>query len=204
MAGTILEFERQPLLPLDKPINIYGPGIYCLMYNGDHPAYQEIARKDAPIYVGRATPKGARKGADGGLTDRALQRRIMQHKKSIDQAQDLDTKDFSYRYLAIKPAWIDLAERFALQQYKPVWNSGLDGFGIHTPGAGRKGSETSWWDTMHQGREFVKKLELKQTKTPEDACAKVKEFFDEETQDEEKEQTEENTTTQPPLLTPDE
>ena len=36
MAGIVIRFEQQPLLPLAEEISIQGPGIYCLFYNGIH------------------------------------------------------------------------------------------------------------------------------------------------------------------------
>ena len=48
-----------------------GAGIYAIYYRGDFTAYDAITRKNqgqnfvAPIYVGKAVPKGARKG--GGI-----------------------------------------------------------------------------------------------------------------------------------------
>jgi hypothetical protein len=46
-----------------------GAGIYTLYYSGDFPIYQEISKRnqkgnfDAPIYIGKAVPDGARKGS---------------------------------------------------------------------------------------------------------------------------------------------
>lgn len=47
-----------------------------------------------------------------------------------------------------------------IEQFKPVWNKVLDGFGNKTPGKGRKGQRQSPWDMLHPGRAFVYKLGL--------------------------------------------
>lgn len=42
--------------------------------------------------------------------------------------------------------------------YRPLWNCTISGFGIHTPGSGRKKQARSVWDMLHPGREFAKEL----------------------------------------------
>lgn len=56
MAGTILEFERRPLLRLADDISVRGPGIYCLVYTGPFDVYGEIAASGNPVYIGKAVP----------------------------------------------------------------------------------------------------------------------------------------------------
>ena len=176
MAGTILEFEKQSEHRLDEPITIAGPGIYSLMYNGQHKGYQNIAGTGTPIYAGKASPPGSRRGGEGDINARTLQNRIRQHQRSIEQARNLEAKDFTYRYLAIVPTWINLAERFIIQHYQPVWNACLDGFGDHDPGQGRHQGERSWWDTLHPGRPWADRLQP--VKSVQDAQTRLREFFD--------------------------
>ena len=175
MAGTVLKFEQQPPCPLAGDINIEGPGIYCLIYTGEFGAYAGIADGNRPIYAGKAVPPGSRRGNDEDINARTLQRRIREHKQSIEAATNLDANDFTYRSLAIVPAWITLAERFLIQHYRPVWNSCLDGFGDHVPGRGRNDGERSWWDTLHQGRAWADNLRA--NKTVEDALERIEAFF---------------------------
>ena len=175
MAGTILEFERRPLLRLADDISVRGPGIYCLVYAGHFEVYGEIAASGNPVYVGKAVPPGSRRGDTVNIESPALRTRLREHVRSIDQAMNLDKKDFQYRYLAIEPVWITLAERFAIDHYKPVWNRCLDGFGDHDPGSGRYNGEKSWWDTMHPGRGWADNL--RQVKTLEEAIERVRTFF---------------------------
>ncbi len=175
MAGTILEFERRPLLRLADDISVRGPGIYCLVYTGPFDVYGEIAVSGNPVYVGKAVPPGSRRGDTVNVDSPALRNRLREHARSIDQAANLDKEDFQYRYLAIEPVWITLAERFAIDHYKPVWNRCLDGFGDHDPGSGRYNGEKSWWDTMHPGRGWADNL--RQVKTLEEAIERVQTFF---------------------------
>lgn len=175
MAGTILEFERRPLLRLADDISVRGPGIYCLVYTGPFDVYGEITASGNPVYVGKAVPPGSRRGDTVNVDAPALRSRLREHARSIDQAMNLDKEDFQYRYLAIEPVWITLAERFAIDHYKPVWNRCLDGFGDHDPGSGRYNGEKSWWDTMHPGRGWADNL--RQVKTLEEAIERVQTFF---------------------------
>ena len=175
MAGTILEFERRPLLRLADDISVRGPGIYCLVYTGPFDVYGEIAASGNPVYVGKAVPPGSRRGDTVNVDSPALRSRLREHARSIDQATNLDKEDFQYRYLAIEPVWITLAECFAIHHYKPVWNRCLDGFGDHDPGSGRYNGEKSWWDTMHPGRGWADNL--RQVKTLEEAIERVQTFF---------------------------
>src|SRR5688500_18317266 len=54
--------------PLGAVPRFQGAGLYVIYYTGDFPAYQMIAERnrdnkfEQPIYVGKAIPKGGRKG----------------------------------------------------------------------------------------------------------------------------------------------
>ena len=175
MAGMVLQFEQQLLNRLGDPINIYGPGIYSLVYTGALPAYQTISLSSTPIYVGKAVPPGSRRGDTVDAHAPALQARLREHARSIEQSENLNLDEFRYRFLAIVPVWITLAERFIIEYYKPVWNRCLDGFGDHDPGSGRYNGERSWWDTMHPGRTWAERL--RDVKTVEEARTKIDLFF---------------------------
>ena len=156
MAGTVAHFEKQGLEPLETGVEIEGPGIYALYYEGELAEYQPIADAACPIYVGKAVPPGARKGAgevDVGAP--ALRRRLREHAKSIASVDNLKLEDFSFRALAIVPVWIVFAEQALIKQYEPVWNACLEGFGKHAQGKNRAGTLRSWWDTLHPGRSWA-------------------------------------------------
>ena len=165
MAGLIVYFERQTRVSLAAVADVRGPGIYALFYRGAYEVYQPISGTSTPIYVGKAVPPGARKGTTVDVEAPALQRRISEHTRSIDEASNLALADFECRYLAVVPVWITLAERFLVDHYKPVWNLCLDGFGNHDPGAGRRQGEASWWDTLHPGRQWASQLRRVKTET---------------------------------------
>ena len=140
--------------------------IYVIYYAGDFKAYEPIADRnrngkfDQPIYVGKAVPKGARKGGFGlGATkEPALLARLKEHARSIRATRDLKVSDFFCRYLVVEDIWIPLGESLLIAQFQPLWNVFLAGFGIHAPGKGRKKQVCSNWDTVHPGRKFAAKL----------------------------------------------
>ncbi|MFI5381936.1 MAG: Eco29kI family restriction endonuclease [Tepidisphaerales bacterium] len=145
-----------------------GAGIYAIYYTGDFTTYHPVAEQNrdgkfrAPIYVGKAVPKGARKG---GLLDLAkgtdaLFDRLKIHAQSIQEVSNLELQDFHYLHLEVDDIWIPLGETYMIEKFQPVWNMKVDGFGNKTPGIRRKGQYTSLWDTVHPGRSYVTQLEL--------------------------------------------
>ena len=175
MAGMVSHFEKQTIERLDTIVNIPGSGIYSLFYSGALPVYRPLSGRGMPIYVGKAVPPGSRKGDQVDVDSPALQRRLREHTKSINEADNLDVSDFLCRYLAVVPVWITLAERFLIDYFKPVWNLSLDGFGDHDPGSGRRNSQRSWWDTLHAGRKWADRLAI--SRKTDDAEKMVSAFF---------------------------
>ncbi len=140
-----------------------GAGIYAIYYLGDFNAYEDLGKKNRengesiPIYIGKADPKGGRKGElelDAGIGT-SLYDRLRDHAKSIDEAENLELAEFCCRYLAVDEVWIGLAERLAIQKFLPIWNTLVDGFGNHDPGTRRAEQYLSDWDTLHPGRKFA-------------------------------------------------
>ena len=155
-----------------------GPGVYALYYGGGFRAYEHMAANgdDTPIYVGKAIPPGARKGlADVKSAGTALFRRLADHTKSIEAAENLELSDFRCRFLVVVPVWISLAERFLISHYRPVWNTVIDGFGNHDPGQGRRNMRRPRWDILHPGRSWAARLEA--VETPEDVLAALADFL---------------------------
>jgi hypothetical protein len=165
--------------PFDLPLGrgFPGAGVYALFYRGDAKIYAKIRSPDAtwPIYVGKAVPPGARKGGAASSGAHALHDRLTEHTKSIEAATNLAIADFTCRYLVVTPLWITMAERFLVEHFKPVWNLCIEGFGNHDPGSGRHQGEIAWWDTLHSGRAWAKKL--RQTRRVEDAKSHLSTFF---------------------------
>jgi hypothetical protein len=152
--------------PLGSVDHIKGAGVYVIYYVGDFPAYAPIAKKNRngafkqPIYVGKAIPKGGRKG---GLTKdasigRALADRLRQHATSVDESRNLTLTDFFVRHLIVDDIWIPLGENMLIESFKPVWNRAIDGFGNKDPGRRRATQYRSPWDVLHPGRKFAEKL----------------------------------------------
>jgi Eco29kI restriction endonuclease len=163
LADALLKMPLSPLPPEEK---FEGAGIYAIYYAGGFAPYQPLATKnqgkspEAPIYVGKAVPAGARKGAFGLDADpgNALLKRLREHAKSINEVKNLELADFSCRYLVCDDIWIPLGEALLIARFQPPWNVLIEGFGIHTPGKGRKKQVRSKWDTVHMGRNLAKGL----------------------------------------------
>lgn len=156
---------RQPA-PFSELENVKGAGIYVIYYTGPFPAYIPISDQNShgkfaqPIYVGKAIPKGGRKGgisADASK-GRALADRLGQHATSIDQASNIELEDFCVRYLIVDDIWIPLGENMLIETFRPIWNRAIDGFGNKDPGNRRATQYRSPWDVLHPGRAFAEKL----------------------------------------------
>ena len=148
------------LVPLNDADKIKGAGIYVIYYSGSFAPYAQVRKKNEPIYIGKAIPKDGRKGgidADASK-GRAMADRLGQHARSIDEVANLDLKDFQVRYLMVDDIWIPLGENMLIEQFKPVWNRALDGFGNKDPGKRRATQYKSPWDVLHPGRKFADKL----------------------------------------------
>lgn len=82
---------RQSVTPLGNLEVFNGAGIYAIYYTGSFQGYEAIAERNGkkrfntPIYVGKAVPKGARKGGDlEAPPGKVLYCRLNQHAKSIE------------------------------------------------------------------------------------------------------------------------
>lgn len=161
VANTLLSQPRESL-PLANRFE--GAGVYAIYYTAEHKPfvpYAPIAGKDVPIYVGKALPSGARIGSLNlsGNAGTALFDRLREHAISIQQTKNLDIRDFWCRYLVVDDIWISLTEALLIDQFSPVWNTIVTGFGNHDPGKGRYNQQRSLWDTIHPGREWAEKLQ---------------------------------------------
>ncbi len=156
-----LELLGRPPAALSDVEGIRGAGVYVIYYTGGFPAYAANAAIDpaeptaVPIYIGKAIPKGGRKGGVSEKTSAvgvALRDRLRQHAASIDECGNLELADFKVRYLVVDDIWIPLGENMLIERFKPVWNRAIDGFGNKDPGKRRKTQMTSPWDVLHPGR----------------------------------------------------
>ncbi len=156
----------RPVSPLPPGGRFVGAGIYALYYVGNFPDYRPIAERnrdgrfEAPIYVGKAIPAGARRGGGLGVTTGpVLFRRLSEHAQSIAQVNSLELSDFLCRYLVVDDIWIPLGESLLIERFAPVWNSTVEGFGNHDPGSGRYNSQRPLWDMVHPGRSWADRLQ---------------------------------------------
>jgi hypothetical protein len=178
------EVLSRPALPLGDVDQITGAGIYVIYYSGSFPAYAPITQENRdgkfgmPIYVGKAIPKGGRKGglSKDAASGRALADRLRQHASSIDEAENLDLGDFHVRHLVVDDIWIPLGENMLIETFRPVWNVVIDGFGNKDPGNRRATQYKSPWDVLHPGRQFARKLADSGVK-PEFLVNKVEAFL---------------------------
>lgn len=167
VAQALLDQPLEPLPP-EKPF--IGAGVYVIYYTGDHKPYapyepiafgNQDGKFQAPIYVGKAVPAGARKGGFGLdiSPGRVLFNRLAEHAKSIEQAENLDLRDFYCRYITVDDIWIPLGESLLIETFSPIWNKVVDGFGNHDPGSGRHKQQNSPWDVIHPGRPWALNLQ---------------------------------------------
>lgn len=161
-----------------------GAGIYTIYYTGDFQAYKLIGERnkggkfEAPIYVGKAVPKGARKGGTGSdsSSTKALFSRLQEHAESIEATKNLDIKDFHCRYLVVDDIWIPLGESLLIAKFAPVWNTVIDGFGNHDPGKGRYEGMRPRWDVLHPGRSWAEKCK-ERPETAKQISKEVEEYL---------------------------
>ncbi|NJM50666.1 MAG: Eco29kI family restriction endonuclease [Sphingomonadales bacterium] len=163
----------QSAISIDEILPFDGAGIYAIYYFGDFPAYEPISAKvdepsAIPIYVGKAIPKGARRGASLEIssTGNSLFSRLRQHRESLNSVSNSDSGisagDFWIRYLVVDDIWIPLGEALMIAAFNPVWNVELDGFGNHDPGKGRYQGLRPKWDVVHPGRAWAEKCAQRQ------------------------------------------
>ena len=159
-------FVRTPLHLLPPPKQFLGPGIYALYYVGGYQSYARIARLNQvdcslPIYVGKAVPPGWRTARSRDSETSDLYLRLREHTRSIQQTTNIAITDFRCRFMilnSIESELIGPVEARLIRRYKPLWNTVIDGFGNHDPGAGRYNQARSEWDVLHPGRAWAERL----------------------------------------------
>lgn len=165
IKDTIRFFNGTPIQPIPPIESFEGAGVYALYYIGKHGIYNkfhEINRLEysLPIYVGKAVPKGWRQGRVTESSSLELYRRLCDHAKSIDAAENIEISDFLCRFTILENAATSLigtVEAALIRLYQPLWNCVIDGFGNHDPGKGRYNQEQSEWDLLHPGRRWANK-----------------------------------------------
>lgn len=161
-------FNGTPVHTLPPPEAFGGVGVYAIYYIGQYPAYKKYAELNrlaynAPIYVGKAVPKGwrqARLSDDVLNQSKELYARLREHARSIGTANSLAVKDFMCRFVIFEGEASDMIstiEAALIKLNMPLWNTVVDGFGNHDPGKGRYEQAKSDWDVIHPGRAWAEK-----------------------------------------------
>ena len=166
VSDAISFFGQTPVYPLPPEVLFSGCGVYALYYSGDFPLYSKIAEanrlsSDKPIYVGKAVAPGWRTARVKESSTPDLYRRLHEHAGSIAQTKDLKVGDFTCRFMILEGIEGDLivpVEAQLIRYHRPLWNSIVDGFGNHDPGAGRYNQARSEWDVLHPGRKWAERL----------------------------------------------
>jgi hypothetical protein len=157
IQDAIRFFEITPICTFPLQVTFAGTGVYALYYTGSFELYQSL---NQPIYVGKAVPRGWRQGRNTGQEARELYQRLKEHQRSLEQINNLQTKDFACRFMVFEEAATDMigtVEAALIKLYRPLWNTALDGFGNHDPGKGRYAQAKSDWDVLHVGRSWADK-----------------------------------------------
>lgn len=161
-------FLATPVHDLPLSERFIGAGVYALYYFGDNPLYKPLgdATKrscSVPIYIGKAVPRGwrqARVSAQSHKASSELHSRIKEHTRNIEAGAGLRISDFKCRFVLFEAEGSDMIgtiEAALIKQFRPLWNSAVDGFGNHTPGKGRFNQAKSDWDVLHPGRLWAEK-----------------------------------------------
>ena len=174
VSEAVDHFVRTPIRRSFPEIRFGGVGVYALYYIGSFTPYALISQQATtestiPIYVGKAVPPGWRTGRVTSQRTVGIYRRLAEHRRSLEEAINLDSQDVMYRFMILEGSAIDListVESALIRKFGPLWNSTIDGFGNHDPGSGRYYQSPSDWDVLHPGRGWVEKLEGTPTPLP--------------------------------------
>lgn len=181
-------FNGTPVRELSPVEKFTGTGVYALYYTGKNSLYTKYAELNrlsysAPIYVGKAVPKGWRQSRLSNHSQSVtseLYSRLKEHSRNIEAVDSIHIKEFHCRFIIFQDEASDMIgtiEAALIKNNKPLWNSALDGFGNHTPGIGRFQQSKSDWDVIHPGRDWAKRCKGK-AKSKEDIIKKIERHFE--------------------------
>jgi hypothetical protein len=161
-------FNGTPVHGLPPAERFTGTGVYALYYTGKNAFYARYAELNRlaythPIYVGKAVPKGWRQSRTSDRPDKQsteLYSRLREHGSNIAVGEGIEVDEFYCRFVIFEEDSSDMIstiEAALIKINRPLWNSIVDGFGNHTPGAGRFEQAKSDWDVIHPGRAWAEK-----------------------------------------------
>jgi len=164
-AGIVARLRSSLGHPFPPSKRFEGAGVYLLYYIGKSQFYLGLApgqprsRAPVPIYVGKADPKGTRKGSRlDAKPGSAVYDRLGDHAERIKATKNLKLKDFYFRFVILDHVWIRLGEAGLIDHFRPLWNTVVDGFGSKIPGRNRRKQARSAWDTLHPGKGWPEDL----------------------------------------------
>jgi hypothetical protein len=168
VKDAIRFFNGTPVHALPPPERFSGVGVYSLYYTGKLEIYSKYAELNRlqyghPIYIGKAVPRGWRQARVSDAPSKStfeLYSRLREHTRNIETGAGLSSEDFSCRFVIFEGGGSDMIgtiEAALIKIFQPLWNTVVDGFGNHTPGAGRFNQAKSDWDVIHPGREWAEK-----------------------------------------------
>jgi len=108
-----------------------------------------------------------------------LHGRLREHSRSLEMGEGLSLEDFQCRMMILEDAASDLigtVEAALIRNYRPLWNSLIDGFGNHDPGSGRYEQAKSDWDVCHPGRLWAEKCQEKH-RTQKQLATEIQHFI---------------------------
>lgn len=169
LKDAVRFFHGTPVHPLPPPEAFKGAGvyaIYCIAKQGVYSKFGlEINRLSykVPIYVGKAVPSGWRQSrtSERDSNAQSLFSRLRQHATSITDGKGLILGDFACRFAIFEGDAVQMiaaVEAAIIGEHTPLWNSVIDGFGNHAPGAKRVSGRVTQWDTLHPGRGWAEKM----------------------------------------------
>ncbi|ROR42974.1 Eco29kI family restriction endonuclease [Kitasatospora cineracea] len=124
------------------------PGIYAIFYTGANQLYAPIAGSPIPLYVGAVqSASGAGKAYSRQHT---VGQRLEEHRRTLEQSRDLDPRDFMFRVLFIDDLFMGATIDALTTQFKPLWNTTIEGFGNRNPGKARRLPRPKWHE-LHAG-----------------------------------------------------
>ena len=186
LKDAVRFFHGTPVCSFPPEERFAGAGVYALYYIGKKGLYAkfglEINREEyrLPIYVGKAEPTGWRQSRASGVRSNAkLCDRLRQHSCSVASGKGLCVEDFVCRFMIFEgavEAMIASVEASLIAMHRPLWNSVIDGFGNHNPGAKRFSGMITQWDALHPGRTWARQMtgEVPDVKA---LCRRVKDYF---------------------------
>lgn len=166
VGEAVTFFVNSPIHPLLPSMSFAGAGVYALYYRGDFEPYALITQSNKtgfnqPIYAGKAVPPGWRQGRNTEVIAASLFNRLREHSNNIQSTHNLKLVDFHCRLMILEGQesnLISTVESELIRKFTPLWNSVIDGFGNHDPGAGRYNQSPSEWDVLHPGRFWANRL----------------------------------------------